>query len=402
MNHILVIIPTLDTGGSQRAVSNFLTNLPDDYEADIVLNDSKSIVYPYKGNIIDLGLKATKNRSSLIYQIKVFFRRVYVIRQLKKNNHYQAAYSFMDSANIANILTGNRYCKTIVSVRTNLAISGQNSWKYKYLVNPMAKWLYRYADKVVAVSEGVRRELIDVLKFQANNIITIYNGYNLDQIIEASGEPLSAEEEKIFEDCIPIMMVGRLCREKAQWNMIRAMKQIIEAVPNAKLIILGEGSYRPYLEALIKEMDLADNVCLIGFKDNPYKFIKRAQVFVMTSLYEGFPNSLIEAMALDVPCIATDFKSGSKEILAPESDSNSSIGDRCYYSQYGIITPICDGVEYQSIDQLTKEEKLLSDAVVKMLIDNDMRSEYISKSMEVVEKFSINEMIRQYLDLAFG
>ena len=399
MNHILVIIPTLDTGGSQRAVSNFLTNLPDGYEADIVLNDSKSIVYPYKGNIIDLGLKATKNRSSLIYQAKVFFRRLHVIRQLKKNGHYQAAYSFMDSANIANILTGKRYCKTIVSVRTNLAISGQNSWKYKYLVNPMAKWLYRYADKVVAVSEGVRRELIDVLKFKANNIITIYNGYNLDQIIEASYELLSAEEEKIFEDCIPIMMVGRLCREKAQWNMIRAMKQIIEVVPNAKLLILGEGSYRSYLETLIREMGLCNNVHLLGFKDNPYKFIKRAQVFVMTSLYEGFPNSLIEAMALDVPCIATDFKSGAKEILAPELDSNSSIGDRCYYSKYGIITPICDGIEYKSQDAITEEEKLLSEATIKMISDEKMRENFLVNGKEIVQHFSVSAMVRQYLNL---
>ena len=78
----------------------------------------------------------------------------------------------------------------------------------------MAKGLDRYADKVVAVSEGVRRELIDVLKFKADNIITIYNGYNLDQITEASNEHLSVEEEKIFEGCIPIMMVGRFCREK--------------------------------------------------------------------------------------------------------------------------------------------------------------------------------------------
>lgn len=399
MNHILVIIPTLDTGGSQRAVSNFLTNLPDDYDADIVLNDSKSIVYPYKGNIVDLGLKATKNRSSLLYQIRVFFRRLHVIRKLKKNNQYQAAYSFMDSANIANILTGKKYCKTIVSVRTNLAISGQNSWKYKYLVNPMAKWLYRYADKVVAVSEGVRKELIDVLKFKADNIITIYNGYNLNQIIEASKESLSEDEEKLFEDCVPIMMVGRLCREKAQWNMIRAMKHIVEAVPNSKLFIFGEGSYRQYLETLIREMGISDNVCLMGFQDNPYKFIKRATIFVMTSLYEGFPNSLIEAMALDVPCIATDFKSGAKEILAPDLDSNSSIGHKCYYSEYGIITPICDGVEYKAKESITEEEEMLSEAAVSMLSNDKMREQFITNGKKIVQQFSADAMVKNYLSL---
>lgn len=397
MSRILVIVPTLDTGGSQRAVSNLLTNLPEEIEADIVINDNKSIVYPYKGKVIDLGLKATKNRSSLAYQISVFFRRILIIRKLKKKNNYKASYSFMDSANMANILTGKKYCKVIVSVRTNLAISGRNDWKYKYLIIPMAKWLYRYADSVVAVSEGVRKELINTLRFKESNVITIYNGYNIDQIVESSKEHLSTEDERLFDDCIPILMVGRLCREKAQWNMIRAMKIIIDDVPNARLFVLGEGKYRPYLENLITDMGLSDSVILLGFKDNPYKFIKRAKVFVMTSLFEGFPNSLIEAMALNIPCIATDFRSGAKEILAPEIDPNSSIGDTCYYSDYGIITPMCDGNEYKADDPITKEENMLAEAVIKILTDKVLYNHYSENCKTIVDKFTIEEMVRRYM-----
>ena len=87
--------------------------------------------------------------------------------------------------------------------------------------------------------------------------------------------------------------------------MIRAMKHIVEAVPNSKLFILGEGSYRQYLEMLIREMGISDNVCLMGFQDNPYKWVKNAGCFILASRSEGSPNALFEALYLGVPSVVT-------------------------------------------------------------------------------------------------
>lgn len=400
MKKILVIIPSLDTGGAQRAVSNFVTNLPPEYEADILLNDNKSIVYPYKGTILDLGLKPKSDRSGLWYQFRVFFRRIVFLRKLKRHNHYLTAYSFMDSANIANILSGNRYCKTVVSVRTNLAISGKNSWKYRFLINPMTKFLYRYADYVVAVSEEVKNELINSLGFYSENITTIYNGYNSGQIKEDAKDSIPEEERHLFQDCTPIVTVGRLSREKAQWHLIRIMKRVAEVVPNVRLLVLGEGAYRKYLEELIKELGLEDKVYLLGFKDNPYKYIAKAKVNVMSSLYEGFPNSLVEALVLGIPCVTTDFKAGAREILAPELNLDDGYISNSYNAEYGIIVPECDGIEYGAEDLLTREEIILADAIIKMLSDDFLREKYAHKSKEAASRFRIDKMVQGFLELS--
>ena len=397
---ILIIVPTLDTGGAQRAVSNMLTNMPDDYDADIVLNDTKSIVYPYKGTIIDLGLKEKKDRSGLIYQAKVFFKRVSAIWKLKKKNKYLAAYSFMDSANFANILTGKKYCKTIVSVRINLSVCAKNNWKYKCIILPMAKALYKFADKVVAVSRDVEYDMVNRLGFKSNNIVTVYNGYNSDSILEISSEELPEEEKKIFDNSYTILMVGRLCKQKAQWHMIRAMKDIVNKKPDVKLVILGEGEYRDYLELLIKQMNLSKNVFLLGFKDNPYKYMKKSDLFVMTSLFEGLPNGLIEALILGVPCIATDFQSGAKEILDPEMDLQYSIKEKVHYGKNGIITPLCDGVEYSPNDPITREESFIVSAIFELINNTELYDKYKQNTKEISNLFSIDKMVEGFLKLA--
>lgn len=395
---ILIIIPTLDTGGAQRAVSNLLMGLPDDVEADVVLNDVKSVVYPYKGNLIDLGMSNQVDRSSLLYQIKVFFRRLNKIKGLKKTRGYKAAYSFMDSANIANILTGNKYCKTIVSVRTNLAISARNNWKYRYLVVPIARLLYRYADKVVAVSKGVQDEMTDVMHFRTDTITTIYNGYDLENISRLGNDEVENDIKKLLNGNV-ITTMGRLSRAKAQWNLIRAMKIVVETIPDVRLLVLGDGERSEYLHKLVEELGLSRNVFFVGFKKNPFSIIKRSQLFVMTSLYEGFPNSLIEALALKVPCVATDFKSGAREILAPDLEKEKVVRE-ITKAKYGIVTPICDGCEYSAIDPLTVEERILADAIIEMLGNHELRDYYIDRSNEVVEAFSIKKMVDSYCRLA--
>lgn len=171
---VLLVVSGLNTGGAQRVAANMSMGLPEDCEIDILVNDSDEICYSYKGHILDLGMKPQKDKSKLSYQGRVFIRRLLAIRKLKHTGDYDAVFSFLDGANIANILTGKKKCKTIVSIHSRLSASSFD-WRYKYIVFPLIRLLYKYADSVVTVSKGVEKDLREKIGNNGNSVITIYN-----------------------------------------------------------------------------------------------------------------------------------------------------------------------------------------------------------------------------------
>jgi glycosyltransferase involved in cell wall biosynthesis len=141
----------------------------------------------------------------------------------------------------------------------------------------------------------------------------IYNPVVTPELFEKVTEPL---DHPWFDPGSPpvILGVGRLEKQKDFSTLIRAFAQVQQQRP-ARLMILGEGTERPYLEALVQELGLAEDVALLSFVSNPYAYMVRAAVFVLSSLFEGLPTVLIEAMAVGTPVVSTDCKSGPAEIL---------------------------------------------------------------------------------------
>lgn len=173
--------------------------------------------------------------------------------------------------------------------------------------------LYRYADAVVAVSEGVRRDLLRLTRLPAERIVRIYNPVITEALQQACDAPL---EHPWFERGAPpvVLAVGRLTPQKDFPTLIRAFAQV-HRQHMARLLILGEGEQRPELEQLVKQLGLSEAVHLPGFEPNPFRYMRRAAVFVLSSRYEGLPNALIQAMACGCPVVATDCPSGPREIL---------------------------------------------------------------------------------------
>ncbi|SDB63005.1 glycosyltransferase [Butyrivibrio sp. INlla16] len=395
---ILIVVSTLDTGGAQRVAANLSLGLPKDCEVDFLLNSDSEIAYPYRGNVISLGAKPEKDKQKLSYQILIFIKRLAHLKKLKKYGDYDAVFSFLDSANFANILSGKKFCRTIVSIHSNLS-SAESNWKYKYIVCPLIRCLYKHADNVVTVSKGIENDLRKSIKYKGNNVITIYNGFDLDRIRELGIQALSDSEKKLFDGEYTITTMGRLNEAKGYWHLIRAMSLVKECFPRVKLIILGEGEQRKYLSGLIKELKLEDNVILYGFTDNPFCLVKHSNLFVMSSLFEGLPSALIEAMALGIPCVSTDFKSGAREIIAPDMDINDNVLDTYYEEKYGVLSPVCDGVQYDAQSPLTKEEKLLADAIIHILSNEDIRKQYAVACQQAVERFTIDKMASNWMGL---
>lgn len=391
---VAFLISSLNTGGAQRAVSNIVTNFPEDWEIDLILNSKENIVYPYKGNIISLEMKEPKNRMSLLYQGKAFFKRFSMLRKLKKENGYQAVISFLDSANVVNILTGKKYCKTIVSVRHRL--SGEKNWHYTLIVNNLVKLLYNKADKVVAISEGVRQDLIDNFGIKEEKVCTIYNCYNVNEIQEKAKK--QCEEIHIEKDAFTVATMGRFIHLKGQWHLLRAFKEVLKEEPKAKLYILGEGELNGYLHKIVEELNMQEAVVFCGFLKNPFSLISKVKLFVFPSLGEGFGNALVEAMACGVPCIASDFKYGAREILQNNADINQEC-EKMELADYGILTPVCSETHNEPTDSLEQGEIELQRAILQMWKNQELQKGYSEKAVERAEFFAPKKTVENWIKI---
>ena len=183
----------------------------------------------------------------------------------------------------------------------------------KWLERRSLAWIYPRADAIIAASTGVADDLSAYTGIPAAKIQTIFFPTITANLEEKASQPVN--HAWLSPGNIPVVMgVGRLTQQKDFGTLIRAACLLRAARP-VRLIILGEGEERARLETMAQELGLADDVDLPGFVDNPYAYLRRAAVFVLSSLWEGLPNSLIEAMACGCPVVSTDCPSGPREIL---------------------------------------------------------------------------------------
>lgn len=375
---VLFVIPYMHEGGAQRALSNIQMHLPDAYEVDTLINSESGRAYPNKGRVISLNTSGG--------QFVAFFRRTAQLKQLKKTCDYKACVSFIDSANICNIFTKrygrDKHTRTIISIRTSITEASKRFPQYRYIVRPIVRILYRKADLIVAVSEELSVELIRDFGFDRNRIVSIPNGFDLDGICRQAEEPIDREVDNRIRNRKVVFTAGRLNAAKNQWHLVRAFTRVKKNYPNTVLIIAGTGELDHYLKELIKKTDLTEDVILLGFEKNVYRYMKRADVFVLPSGFEGFPNALGEALCVGAPCIATDFKTGAREILAPELLFDGKKVDRAVECEYGMLTPVCSGIMYKGDEPLEHEEIELAGAIVRMISEKDLNGNYREKSKE--------------------
>jgi glycosyltransferase involved in cell wall biosynthesis len=204
--------------------------------------------------------------------------------------------------------------RIVVSERSTLSTVIQKSrkWRWRFTL-PLIRKVYPQADLVVAVSNGVADDVSSCTGLSRERIVTIYNPTLTNHIEAQSILPVSHpwfDTEKI-----PVILgVGRLVPAKDFPTLLKAFAHIRAKRP-ARLVILGEGRERQALENLAVELGIASDFLLSGFVTNPYAFMSRAAVFVLSSLLEGLPNALIEALACGCPVVSTNCRSGPQEIL---------------------------------------------------------------------------------------
>lgn len=226
-------------------------------------------------------------------------------------------------------------------------------------------FFYKWSDGIIAVSQGVAEDLISRTSLAHDKIRVIHNPVLTPEFLHKSGEPF--DHPWFAQDSPPVILgVGRLNSQKAFDVLIKAVA-ILRKKKNCRLFILGEGPDRRSLEKLAFELGISQSVNLPGFVKNPYPYMRKAAVFALSSIYEGLPTVLVEALALGTPVVSTDCPSGPAEILN---------GGR-----YGRLVP-------------PEDPQALAEAILSILIDPPSPE----LSSEAVKPYDIERVVDQYLE----
>jgi glycosyltransferase involved in cell wall biosynthesis len=265
--------------------------------------------------------------------------------------------------------------------------------------------LYKRADRIVAVSEGIRKELIENYRIKENKIITIYNFYNINKLTEKSKEQIDEKYLPIFENKNTLINYGRLHVQKNFPALIKILTSLKKDGVDVKLVIIGDGPEKDNLLEYARskglkiyscwdnqEINYGSDIYFLGYDLNPLKFVRHSTLFTFTSSWEGFPNSLTEAMIVGIPVLAADCPTGPREILAPHTGINYTTF-KSEYAEYGVLMPmLIDPEKEEKIQEWTK--------VIKHFLANEsLRTSYKKKAQERAQYFEESNLILQWLKL---
>jgi len=386
--NIGIFIPELGGGGAERVaqiLGNYYVSQGNKVYYFLADMDTEQD-YPVEGEIIRTSIKSCLyNTSNNIQRLWKLFQASFKMRALKSQYKIEVAISFMEEFNYLNILSkGNekvivRIC-TILSPRQDLG-----GLLYK---KEIVHFFYSKADKVIVMSQYAVKDMKDYYKIPFKKIIKIPNP-TVDLPIQKDKEAWT------FGDKV-VLCVGRLEPVKQQERIIRAFSIVCNKFFDARLIILGKGFRLTYLRELCKRLHIEKFVVFIGFTDNVKYYLEHARVFVMASKVEGFPNSMIEAMKYGVPIITTDAPGACAEIVG--KPKNSIETRTMMLCKYGILTPNISGKKHIMNFELTEEETILSDAMLKVLIEDETYERYRRQSFKRAKMYSLDKVMKRWND----
>jgi len=356
MKKLTILIYSLASGGAERVVSILLKELSQKYEIELVLMRN-NIFYDIPKNVKVTFLEdSNPNENGIIKLLKLPFL-AYKYSKIKSD----ISISFMNRPNYINVLS-NIFKKSKIIISERIAPSQEyknNNLKDK-ISKFLIKTLYPKADIVVPNSKYIAYELETIFNVQKTKVI-----YN--PIIKKECNP-QRNDKFIF------IHIGRMEIQKNHKLLINAFNELNI---DAELWLIGDGYLKNELENLANK-----NVKFLGRQKDVYQFLTKADCFVFSSDYEGFPNVLLEALNCNLPIISTDCKSGPREILAPNSDFTIQT-DSMEIGEYGILVKVGD-------------KKYLKKAMRFMYENKELRYNFENKAKKRIKEFKIKNIISEW------
>ncbi|TSB48372.1 glycosyltransferase [Alkalicoccobacillus porphyridii] len=306
MNKIAFILYSLEGGGVERMTLHLAEGfLNKGYVVDLLVIQLKGEYVqdiPDGINIIDLN---KSNLRSSVGAIRSYLKA-------EKPDTIISAKDYINSVVLlANLLSGTK-TKTIVSCRVNLTEQARREPSFNK-VKRSVSLLYRFATHIVGVSQGVADDIQRISKVPSKRVHVIYNPVVTPALMQKGAEKV--EHPWFSNEYQVAVTVGRLHIQKDYQTLLQSMSYIEKKNSAFRLIIVGDGPEREQLIEQAHQLKVDHLVDFIGFRSNPYPYMKKAKLFVLSSAWEGFGNVLVEALAMGTPIVSTDCPSGPAEIL---------------------------------------------------------------------------------------
>lgn len=367
---LFLVTPMLHQGGFERVCINTARLMADQFDIYIIIFDDRDIAFDIDGlNIINLDLGVKTGKISRLINVR---KRVNALKKLKKEYKPEVCYSFGLTANLVNAMSKTSDTKVWLGIRASEDVTGSKRIGY----------FSKRADLVICCSKEIERLIID--KYPTTKTDILYNPFDIKKITEeANGEPEWPWEE-VDEDGRKLRILVSMGRDdslKCFWHMIKAFKIVHDEIPEARLAILGDGSFERN-KRLVNDLGINKFVYFAGMRKDPYKYLKKAEIYLLTSRSEGFPNAIVEGMCLGLAPVSTDCVSGPKEILED--------------GKYGILVPVMSIEEnYDAAD--LEEEKQLADEIISLLQDDEKLDSYRKNAVIRAKDFSYEIYHNNYM-----
>ncbi len=349
---LTLVVPSLALGGAERVVARMANHWAarGDAVTVITLSTTACDTYSLDPGVTRVPLDLMRDSSSPVGALVNNLVRVRRLRAAVRQSKPDTVISFTDRMNVVALLA----CRpldvdTVISERIDPS---------QQPVGRIWAWLrrrvYPTARALVVQTQRVRRQMESVMR--GGNIYVIPNAVD----VPAAGEHLTVWMNQSTE-ARAVAAMGRLAPQKGFDLLIDAFARAADGHRNWSLVILGEGPERPRLEEQIRSQGLEGRVRLCGWVPDPMALLRTCDVFVLSSRFEGFPNALLEAMALGLPSISFDCPSGPAEIIRNEVD--------------GLLVPV-------------EDVAALATALRRVLSDDQLRTRLGTEAVRVVERFS--------------
>jgi glycosyltransferase involved in cell wall biosynthesis len=318
---VLFAIGEMSGGGSQRQIIGILQRLDRTrFEPHLYLVSPGGELLPEVPADVPIHIFGERHRSRLwLYPGHAHLARVADLASVLKEQNIEILYDrtyhmTLIAAGAAKRRPTRRVSVIVTDPKRDFET---NSERFRFMKRTLLRQAYQTADRVLAVSEGVRKAAIGHYEVTPEKIITLHNFFDIERIDRLMAQPLPQEEVRSGDDRFEIVAAGRLHPQKGFQYLLEAVHDLVHKRSRyqLRLRILGDGPLRGALENYVADKALKASVSLLGYRENPLPYFRQADLFCLSSLYEGMPNTLVEAMLCRVPVLATDCPSGPAELL---------------------------------------------------------------------------------------
>lgn len=303
--HVLFVIPTLTGGGAERVIVTLARYLDRrKFRVTLAVVDTRNAVMrdevPADVDFIDLGGRRVRY---------ALFRIVALVWRLRPD----VVFSTLGHLNVALAMVRfllPRGVRTVARETTVVSCSLAMQ-KHRAMWESLYRRFYRRHDEVICQSNYMRDDLVQNYAFPAPRARVIHNPVDIERIRTLASAPVALPE--LPANAIRLVAAGRLDREKGFDLLIEALRLLDD--PTLHLSVLGDGPLAANLASQVSRNGLSQRIHFAGFQPNPFSWFARADLFVLSSLYEGFPNVVLEALACGTPVVAVPAPGGTREIL---------------------------------------------------------------------------------------